>query len=107
MFKQIFNKSDGTPKLIETKTFDTQQYTDIQPPNGLYHPIHFDGNEWIGTPYEEWLTNQPKEEAVEVVPDEKDELIANLSVQLLETQTTLETVQNDVANLSIQLLERG
>lgn len=106
MYKQIFNKSDGTPKLIELDTFDTKQYTDIQPPNGLYQPIHFVDNEWIGTPYKEWLANQPKADEVEVIPDEKDELIASLSIQLLEAQNAISTVQNDVANLTIQLLER-
>ncbi|WP_195212728.1 hypothetical protein [Staphylococcus epidermidis] len=106
MYKQIFNKSDGAPKLIETGIFDTEQYTEIQPPNGLYQPIHFDGKEWIGTPYEEWIANHPKPDEVEEIPDEKDEIIADLSIQLLEAQNAISTVQNDVANLTIQLLER-
>lgn len=107
MFKQIFNKSDGTPKLIETESFDTDQYTDIQPPNGLYEPIHFNGSEWVGVSQKEWLANQPKEETTEVIPDEKDEIIADLSIQLLEAQNTISTIQDDVANITIQLLERG
>lgn len=106
MYKQIFNKSDGAPKLIETGIFDTEQYTEIQPPNGLYQPIHFDGKEWIGTPYEEWIANHPKPDEVEEIPDEKDEIIADLSIQLLEAQNAISTVRNDVANLTIQLLER-
>lgn len=106
MYKQIFNKSDGAPKLIETGIFDTEQYTEVQPPNGLYQPIHFDGKEWIGTPYEEWIANHPKPDEVEEIPDEKDEIIADLSIQLLEAQNAISTVQNDVANLTIQLLER-
>lgn len=106
MYKQIFNKSDGAPKLIKTGIFDTEQYTEVQPPNGLYQPIHFDGKEWIGTPYEEWIANHPKPDEVEEIPDEKDEIIADLSIQLLEAQNAISTVQNDVANLTIQLLER-
>lgn len=106
MYKQIFNKSDGAPKLIETGIFDTEQYTEIQPPNGLYQPIHFDGKEWIGTPYEEWIANHPKSDEVEEIPDEKDEIISDLSIQLLEAQNAISTVQNDVANLTIKLLER-
>ncbi|MCG1087240.1 hypothetical protein K4O99_06885 [Staphylococcus epidermidis] len=106
MYKQIFNKSDGAPKLIETGIFDTEQYTEVQPPNGLYQPIHFDGKEWIGTPYEEWIANHPKPDEVEEIPDEKDEIIADLSIQLLEAQNAISTVRNDVANLTIQLLER-
>ncbi|MCG1178170.1 hypothetical protein K4R80_09035 [Staphylococcus epidermidis] len=106
MYKQIFNKSDGAPKLIETGIFDTEQYTEIQPPNGLYQPIHFDGQKWVGTPYEEWIANHPKPDEVEEIPDEKDEIIADLSIQLLEAQNAISTVRNDVANLTIQLLER-
>lgn len=104
MYKQIFNKSDGLPMLVDTDDFDTETYTDIQPPNGLYQPIHFDGNEWIGTPYEDWKKNQPEIEG-EIIIDEKDKIIAELSLQLLETQSFLSQMQNDVANLTIQILE--
>lgn len=106
MYKQIFNKADGTPKIITSDTFDTNQYTDIQPPNGLYEPIYFNGREWVGTSYIEWQKSKSIDEVVEVLPDEKDEIIASLSIQLLEAQNAIATVQNDVANLTIQLLER-
>lgn len=104
MYKQIFKKEDGRPSLIEGDEFNSDIYTDIQPPNGLYQPIHFDGNEWIGTPYEDWEKNQPEIEG-EIIIDEKDKIIAELSLQLLETQSSLSQVQNDVANLTIQILE--
>ena len=103
MYKQIFNKSDGTPKLIENDDYDKALYTEIQPPTYLYQPIYFDGNEWIGTPYEEWIKNLPEIENESIV-DEKDEIIADLSVQLLETQTTMRSLEKDVANLSITML---
>ncbi|WP_239740251.1 hypothetical protein [Mammaliicoccus sp. P-M59] len=105
MYKQIFNKANGAPKLIESEYFDKEQFTDIQPPNGLYQPIHFDGDKWIGTQYDEWIKLQPKED-VELIPDKKDEIIANLSIQVLETETKISSLQEDVANLTIQLLER-
>lgn len=104
MFKQIFNKSDGTPKLIETDYFDTEKYTDIQPPNGLYEPIHFNGSEWVGVSQKEWLANQPKEESTEIPLDEKDELIADLSIQLLEAQEDILSMKEDIANITIQVL---
>lgn len=104
MYKQIFNKTDGTPKLIETNVFDTKQFTDVQPPNGLYQPIHFDGEKWIGTQYDEWVKHQPKED-VEAIPDEKDEIIATLSIQLLQTETKILSIQEDIANLTRQFLE--
>lgn len=105
MYKQIFNKSDGSPKLIESYIFDKKRFTDVQPPNGLYQPIHFDGDKWIGTPYEEWASNQSKLEKVEVIPDEKDEIIATLSIQLLQTETKILSIQEDIANLPRQFLE--
>lgn len=104
MYKQIFDKTDGTPKLIETNVFDTEQFTDVQPPNGLYQPIHFDGEKWIGTQYDEWVKHQPKED-VEAIPDEKDEIIATLSIQLLQTETKILSIQEDIANLTRQFLE--
>lgn len=114
MYKQIFNKSDGTPKLIESIVdidrgedyfdYDDSEYTDIQPPDGLYQPIHFNGKEWIGTLYEEWLSNQPTEETTEIIVDEKDELIADLSLQLLEQQNHMENLQSDIADLTLQIL---
>lgn len=104
MYKQIFDKSDGSPKLIESDIFDKKRFTDVQPPNGLYQPIRFDGDKWIGTQYDEWVKQQPKED-VEAIPDEKDEIIATLSIQLLQTETKILSIQEDIANLTRQFLE--
>nr|DAY89407.1 MAG TPA: hypothetical protein [Caudoviricetes sp.] len=106
--KQIYFY-DGTPFLaMENKDgeleYPEEQWTDIAPPEGLYAPIHFDGKKWIGTPYEEWLEQQPKFE-VEETPDDKDVLIADLTLQLMETQNTVVNLQNDMANLTLQVLE--
>lgn len=106
--KQIYFY-DGTPFLVmENKDgeleYPKEQWTDIAPPEGLYAPIHFDGKKWIGTPYEEWLEQQPKFE-VEETPDDKDVLIADLTLQLMETQNTVANLQNDMANLTLQVLE--
>ncbi|MET2743798.1 hypothetical protein ABXT13_12290 [Staphylococcus caprae] len=105
MFKQIFNKSDGTPKLIDTDYFDTEQYTDIQPPNGLYQPIHFDGGEWVGTPYEEWKRQQVEVEVPKQDTEiHKDQIIAELSLELIRTQEELNDARKDISDLTIQLL---
>ena len=106
--KQIYFY-DGTSFLVmENKDGELEypegQWTDIAPPEGLYEPIHFDGKKWIGTPYEKWLEKQPKNE-VEETPDDKDVLIANLTLQLMETQDTVVNLQNDMANLTLQVLE--
>lgn len=102
---------DGTPFLVmENKDgeleYPKEQWTDIAPPEGLYEPIHFDGKKWVGTPYKEWLEQQPKIE-VEETPDDKDIVIADLTLQLMETQNTVVDLQNDVASLTLQVLESG
>lgn len=106
--KQIYFY-DGTPFLtMENKDgeleYPKEQWTDIAPPEGLYEPIHFDGEKWIGTPYEEWLEQQPKFE-VEETPNDKDILIADLTLQLMETQGVVSNLQNDIASLTLQVLE--
>ncbi|MEJ7420379.1 hypothetical protein [Staphylococcus haemolyticus] len=106
--KQIY-LYDGTPFLVmENKdgelNYPKEQWTDIAPPEGICSPFHFDGKEWVGTPYEEWLEQQPKIE-IEEVPDDKDVLIADLTLQLMDTQNTVVNLQNDMANLTLQVLE--
>ncbi|WP_347090824.1 hypothetical protein [Staphylococcus ureilyticus] len=101
MFKQIFNKSDGAPKLIDNEQFDTEQYTDIQPPNGLYEPIYFNGSEWIGTPYEEWKKNQPKPEPIE--PEPIDKAAANLQMQLMKSNIAQTQLQKQNAQMMLEI----
>ena len=52
------------------------------------------------------MEKQPKIE-VEETPDDKDVLIADLTLQLMETQNTVVNLQNDMANLTLQVLESG
>ena len=107
MYKQYFKKSNGEAFLFDDKSDEiTDEFTDIIPDEGLYTPIYFNGKEWVGTSYEEWLEQQPKIE-VEETPDDKDILIADLTLQLMETQNTVVDLQNDVANLTLQVLESG
>lgn len=107
MYKEIYYIKNGKPSLIkEDESYDESVFTNVQPPSELYQPIYFKDGKWVGTPYEEWIANHPKPDEVEEIPDEKDEIIADLSIQLLEAQNAISTVRNDVANLTIQLLER-
>ena len=50
------------------------------------------------------MEQQPKF-GVEEVPDDKDVLIADLTLQLMETQNTVANLQNDMASLTLQVLE--
>lgn len=104
---QIFRKTDGKPFLFDEtkKGYDTDLYTEIMPPSSLYWPVKFDGGEWVGTPYEEW-----KKQQIETEPPEKDDethkdqIIADLSLELLKTQEELSDVRKDISDLTIQLL---
>lgn len=104
---QIFRKRDGKPFLIDESKegYDKDLYTDIMPPSNLYLPVKFDGGEWVGTPYEEW-----KKQQVETEPPKKDDethkdqIIADLSLELLKTQEELKDVHKDISDLTIQLL---
>ncbi|MBE9439760.1 hypothetical protein IM146_05100 [Staphylococcus epidermidis] len=104
---QIFRKIDGKPFLIDESKegYDKDLYTDIMPPSNLYLPVKFDGGEWVGTPYEEW-----KKQQVETEPPKKDDethkdqIIADLSLELLKTQEELKDVHKDISDLTIQLL---
>ncbi|MCG1099995.1 hypothetical protein K4R76_03505 [Staphylococcus epidermidis] len=110
MYKQYFKKFNGEPFLFDDKSDEvTDEFTDIIPDEGLYEPIHFDGNKWIGNTKENWENSQPKNESEGLTNkyDEKDDIIAGLSLELLKTQEDLQSTQKDLANLTVQIMEVG
>lgn len=108
MFKQIYNREDGKPKLIESDVegvfnFDKFNYTDIAPTSDLYEPMYFDGSEWIGSTREEWLDTLPEQEPDN--PNSHDFLNAQLLANDLEHNSKIEDLQKDIANLTAELLK--
>lgn len=103
---QIFRKRDGKPFLIDESKegYDKDLYTEIMPPSSLYWPVKFDGGEWVGTPYEEWKRQQIEEPPKKDDETHKDQIIADLSLELLKTQEELRDVHKNISDLSIQLL---
>ena len=115
MFKQVF-LFDGTPYLAflnEDGEYDYPQdeWTEVAPPEGIYSPFYFNGNEWIGSTKEEYEKTLPKEEEVK---DTNTELIAQTQMQLAEvtyknmaTQEQLAQAQEEIKtkDASIQKLE--
>lgn len=108
--KQIYFY-DGTPFLVmENKDgeleYPEEQWTDIVPPEGIYSPFHFDGKKWIGNTKENWEDSQPKSESEDSTNknDEKEDVIADLSLELLKTQEELNDVRKDMSDLTMQLL---
>ena len=103
---QIFRKRDGKPFLIDENKegYDKDLYTDIMPPSNLYLPVKFDGGEWVGTPYEEWKRQQIEEPPKKDDETHKDQIIAELSFELIKTQEELNDVRKDISDLTMQLL---
>ena len=99
---------DGTPYLAFKNEEGEYQYpvdewTEVSPPEGIYSPFYFDGNEWIGSTREEWLESLPKDEPVN--PSEIDFLNAQLISNDIEHNTKIKELQQDIANLTAELLK--
>lgn len=106
MYKQYFKKSNGEVFLFDDKSDEvTDEFTEIKPDEGLYAPIHFDGQKWVGTPYEEWKRQQVEVETPKQDTEiHKDQIIAELSLELIRTQEELNDVRKDISDLTMQLL---
>ena len=66
MFKQVF-LYDGTPYLAFVNDegeydYPEESWTEVAPPEGIYSPFYFNGNEWDGSTKEEYEKSLPKEE---------------------------------------------
>lgn len=115
MFKQIFNKSDGKPELVQSildeetgeEYFDynESEYTTEMPPSDLYEPIYFEDGTWKGATKEEWEYEQSEEEKEPDIPSSHDFLNAQLLANDLEHNSKIEDLQQDIANLTAELLK--
>ena len=99
---------DGTPCLVYKDEEGEYQYpndewTEVSPPEGIYSPFYFNGNEWIGSTREEWLESLPKDEPVN--PSEIDFLNAQLISNDIEHNAKIKELQQDIANLTAELLK--
>lgn len=70
-----------------------KEYTEIMPKDGLYEPIRFDGEKWIGTPKEDWETANPPEESDKepTSSTEIQNIVEELLLQMLELQMNLDS----------------
>lgn len=109
MYKQIFNKSDGTPLLIESIVdletgedvfeYNKSDYTEEMPPSDLYEPIYYENNEWHGASKEEWESNLPPE--IPYTPSNSQLQLAMTQMQLTKTVVQLQKSQKELANVVI------
>lgn len=105
--KIVYLWKNGQPVIVTLNEegefeYPTEKWTETKPDDGLYTPIYFDGQKWIGQSKEEFEKTLPPEPI-----DEKDVIIANLSQQLLNTQAEVESVKQDVATVLNLLTEKG
>lgn len=99
---------DGTPYMVYKDEEGEYQYpndewTEVSPPEGIYSPFYFNGNEWIGSTREEWLESLPGDKPV--IPNETDFLNAQLISNDIEHNEKINELQEDIANLTAELLK--
>ena len=99
---------DGTPFIVEVNeegeyVYPNDEWTEVPPPEGIYQPFYYDGNEWIGSTREEWLESLPKDKPV--IPNDNDFLNAQLISNDIEHNGKINELQEDIANLTAELLK--
>ena len=102
---------DGTPYMVYKDEEGEYQYpddewTEVSPPEGIYSPFYFDGNEWIGTSKEEWELNN----ITDPTPNDLKLMVSNLQKQLVMSNLNMSkmsqvnmTQTNDIKQLKEQL----
>ena len=102
---------DGTPYMVYKDEEGEYQYpddewTEVPPPEGIYSPFYFNGNEWIGTSKEEWELNN----ITDPTPNDLKLMVSNLQKQLVMSNLNMSkmsqvnmTQTNDIKQLKEQL----
>ena len=102
---------NGTPYMVYKDEEGEYQYpndewTEVSPPEGIYSPFYFNGNEWIGTSKEEWELNN----ITDPTPNDLKLMVSNLQKQLVMSNLNMSkmsqvnmTQTNDIKELKEQL----
>lgn len=120
MFKQIFNKSNGRPKLIqsifddetgiERFVYDESKYTEEMPPSELYEPISYKNGKWQGISYDEWEYNRSiekdEEEKLPYKPNANEMMLAQAQMQVTKTANQLVKSQKEQAETLKELTKK-
>ena len=107
-FKQVF-LYDGTPYLAFINDegeydYPEESWTEVAPPEGIYSPFYFNGNEWVGSTKEEFEELLPKEE---VPPPSTSELMmASTQMQVAESSFQLRDTQKQLAQSILENVEK-
>ena len=103
---------DGTPYMVYKDEEGEYQYpndewTEVSPPEGIYSPFYFNGNEWIGSTREEWLESLPKDENGESqLPDPSMIQMAQTQMQVAESSYQLRETQQKLAETMMDNAEK-
>lgn len=108
MFKQVF-LYDGTPYLAFVNDEGEYQYpeeawTEVAPPEGIYSPFYFNGNEWVGATREEYEQSLPKEEMSQ--PSASELMMASTQIQVAESSFQLRDTQKQLAQSMLDVAEK-
>ncbi|RIL72720.1 hypothetical protein BUY49_02245 [Staphylococcus devriesei] len=98
------NGSSVIVYLNEDGEFDypLENWTEIKPPDGIYAPIYFDGKNWVGQSKDDF---EKSIEPTEIEPDEKDMIIADLTVQIAKLDDKLKENNEVLSTLMLQIAE--
>ena len=108
MFKQVF-LYDGTPYLAFTNDegeydYPEEAWTEVAPPEGIYSPFYFNGNEWVGSTKEEYEKSLPKEEISQ--PSTSELMMASTQIQVAESSFQLRDTQKQLAQSMLDIAEK-
>ena len=112
-FKQVY-LYDGTPYLAfanEDGEYDypEEAWTETPPPDGIYSPFYFNGNEWIGATREEWEVQQEKPP---IEPKVLEMMVSQLQLQVMignkktkELEDKLKVSEQTLADAVLKITE--
>ncbi|MEB6233804.1 hypothetical protein [Mammaliicoccus sciuri] len=92
---------DGTPFMVELNhegeyVYPNDEYTEVAPPEGIYQPFYYDGNEWIGTSKEEWESNLIQED---IEPTSEEIESARIQMELFKAQVSIQELRQENAEI--------
>ena len=107
-FKQVY-LYDGTPYLAFVNDegeydYPEESWTEVAPPEGIYSPFYFNGNEWVGATKEEHKESLPKEEIAQ--PSTSELMMASTQIQVAESSFQLRDTQKQLAQSMLENAEK-
>ena len=92
---------DGTPFIVELNdegeyVYPKDEYTEVAPPEGIYQPFYYNGNEWIGTSKEEWESNLIQEDRE---PTREEIESARTQMELFKAQVAIQELRQENAEI--------